>query len=278
MVHRVLLAAFIAGGLLFPAHAQRVRPGRNVQPPKPKTEPFAAQGTIRALMPGRIQILTDSTQNWIVFVDPKAIIRVTGTAEPDFLKIGMFIRFTAEVDKRGLVKNQLEQLTIFTPSQRVFPGIWPEGQEPAADKPAEGKPRFGTGVGGPAAVGNAPASNLYTVAGCITGSRKGLLTVNAGRAVVRVQVAVDAKIDVDISDYSVAKPGDKISVTRGKMFAGRVGIAQAQELAIKLSKPLALPKKKPTRKKPPAKKSPARPRRGPDQTLNGSAPSRRSFV
>ena len=255
MLHRALLAACIAGGLLVPASAQRIRSGREVRPPKPKMEPFAAEGTLEAVMPGRFQILTNSTQNWIIFVDPKAIAHVTGTAEPDFLKVGMFIRFTAEVDKRGLVKDKLKQLTIFTPSQLVFPGIWPEGQEPSADKPAEAGKRFGSGTGASPAAGKPPTSNVYTVAGQITGSRRGRLTVNAGRAVVRIQVADDAKIVVDFADYSVAKPGDGISVTKGKMFAGRIGMAQALEFTIKLSKPLALPKKKKrARAKPPAKK------------------------
>ena len=254
MLHRTLLAACIAGGLFVPANAQRIRRGREVRPPKPRMEPFAAKGTLRAVMPGRFQILTDSAQNWIVFVDPKAIVHVTGTAEPDFLKVGMFVRFTAEVDKRGLVKDKLKQLTIFTPSPLVFPGIWPEGQEPSAGKPAEARKRFGTGTGAGPAAGKPPTSNVYTVAGQIAGSRKGRLTVNTGRAAVRIQVADDAKIDVDFADYSVAKPGDRISVTKGKMFAGRMGIAQALELTIKLSKPLALPKKKPARTRPPTKK------------------------
>ncbi len=279
MLPRALLAACVATGLLFPAYGQLIRPGRDMRAGKgvkPKLEPFAAEGRIRAVipgrmkMPGRIQILTDSTQNWLVLVDPKTIVRVVGTAEPDFLRAGMFIRFTAEVDNRGMAKEKLKQLTIFTPSQQNFPGIWLEGQGPADDKPAEGERRFGTGIGGVPPVGHAnaspngraagkaPTSGVYSIAGQITRSRKDRLTVNAGRAAVRVQLAEDPKIDVDFADYSVAKPGDRISVTKGKMFAGRIGLAQAQELTIKLSKPLSLAKNKPVRPKPPPKKRPRR--------------------
>jgi len=272
MLPRALLAVCVAAGLLFPAYGQVLRPRRDVRAGKgvkPKLEPFAAEGTIRAVipgrmkMPGRIQMLTDSTQNWLVLVDPKTIVRVVGTAEADFLRAGMFIRFTAEVDNRGMAKEKLKQLTIFTPSQQSFPGIWPEGQDPAGDKPAEGKRRFGTGIGGVPpngrAAGKAPTSGVYSIAGQIARCRKDRLTVNAVRAAVRVQLAKDPKIDVDFADYSVAKPGDRISVTKGKMFAGRIGLAQAQELTIKLSKPLSLAKKKPVRPKPPPKKRPRRP-------------------
>ena len=268
MLPRALLAACVAAGLLFPAYGQVIRPRRNVRAGKgvkPKLEPFAAEGTVRAVMPRGIQMLTDSTQNWMVIIDPKTVIHVTGTAEADFLRAGIFIRFTAEVDNRGMAKEKLKQLTIFTPSQQNFPGIWPEGQDPAGDKPAEGKRRFGTGIGGvPSngrAAGKAPTSGVYSIAGQITRCRKDRLTVNAVRAAVRVQLAKDPKIDVDFADYSVAKPGDRISVTKGKMFAGRIGLAQAQELTIKLSRPLSLAKKKPVRPKPPPRKR----RRGPPQ-------------
>ncbi|MHC4181259.1 MAG: hypothetical protein ACYSWU_27495, partial [Planctomycetota bacterium] len=197
----------------------------------------------------------------LVFVDPKAVVHVVGTAEPDFLRVGMFIRFAAKVDRRGLVKEKLKQLTIFTPSQQNLPGVWPEGQGPGDVKPAEGERRFGKGIGDRPAAGKAPISEVYTIAGRITRARKGRLTVNAGRAVLEVEPAEDVKIDVDFADYSVAKPGDRISVTRGKMFLGRMGLAQAQELTIKLSKPLSLAKKKPVRPKPRATKRPRRPSR-----------------
>jgi len=273
MLPRALLAACVATGLLFPAYGQVIRPRRDMRAGKgvkPKLEPFAAEGTVQVVMPRGIQMLTDSTQNWMVIVDPKTVIHVIGTAEADFLRAGMFIRFTAEVDNRGMAKEKLEQLTVFTPSQQNLPGIWPEGQEPAGDKPAEGERRFGTGIGGVPPVGHAkappngraagkaPTSGVYTIAGRITRCRKDRLTVHAGRAAVRVQLAEDPKIDVDFADYSVAKPGDRISVTKGKMFAGRIGLAQAQELTIKLSKPLSLAKKKPVRPKPPPKKRPRR--------------------
>jgi hypothetical protein len=270
MVSRALLAACILLGLLVPVEGQGIGRGRTARPPKvlkPETEPFVAEGTVRAIMPGRIQMLSDSGQNWTVAVDPKAVVHVTGTAEPDFLRPGLFIRFKAEIDQRGTAKEKLRELTIFRPSREDLPGIRPEGEGGAGDKPAEGERRFGAlppegrrkrpseRTRG-AARGSIPTSGVYSVAGRITSSRNGTLTVSAGRAAVRVELAEDAKIDVDTADYSLAKQGDRISVTKGKMFAGRIGLAQAQELTIKLSEPLTLNKKKPARSKSPAARRP----------------------
>jgi len=275
MLSRALFAVCICVGLVPPAHGQGVRPGRNVPAAnavRPELEPFTAEGTIQAVARGRIQMSTDSAQNWMLMVDPKAVVHVTGAAEPDFLRNGLSVRFTAELDKGGVAKEKIQQLTIFTPSPENPPGVWPEGEGPAAGKAPEGElrggidaddgpairkapeggRRRGSGADNGRAAGKALASGVYTVAGRITSFRKGKLTVNAGRSTVRADVADDAKIDVDLADYSVAKQGDKISVTKGATFAGRVGLAQAQELTIKLSEPLALPKKKPVRQKQPA--------------------------
>lgn len=259
MLPRTFLAAWIALSLLPLSEAQGVRPRGDIPPGKnfkPKTEPFMAEGTVQAVLPPRIRMLADSGQQWIVIVDPKATVHVIGTAEPDFLRPGMFIRFTAEIDKRGTVKEKLRRLTIFTPSSKDPVGAWPETKGPAGSKQAKGKPRFGEGSGSEPAAATAPTSAVYSIAGRITRCHKGGLTVRVGRNAVQVQLAEEPEIGVDFADYSVAKQGDRISVTKGKMFAGRIGLAQAQELTIKLSKPLTLAKKKPARTKPPAAKRP----------------------
>jgi hypothetical protein len=259
---------------------------------KPELEPFAAEGTVQAVTRGRIQMSTDSAQNWTLMVDPKAVVHVTGAAEPDFLRNGLSVRFTAELDKGGVANEKIQQLTIFTPSPENPPGVWPEGERPAAGKGPEGELRGGIDADNGPAIRKAPeggrrrgsgadngpaaakalAPGVYTVAGRITSFRKGRLTVNAGRSTVRADVAEDAKIDVDFADYSLAKQGDKISVTKGATFAGRAGLAQAQELTITLSEPLAPPKKKTVRSKVPAaegsRRTPKKPRSR-EQPLGG---------
>jgi hypothetical protein len=157
MILRVTIAVLVVLGLSVSVDGQGIRRGEQGQ--QPKTEPFEADGTVQAIGPGRIQMLTTSNQNWMIFVAPDAVIHVTGTALPDFVRPGMFIRFDAELDKKGNASEKLKELTLFTPSPRDPVGIWPEGTAPigdAAQKNAAG-PMGGGGAGGAAFGGGGAA-------------------------------------------------------------------------------------------------------------------------
>lgn len=245
MFSRVLLAGCVVVGLLAPAHAQRRFPGRDI---KPELEPFAADGTIEAIGRGQIQILTNTEQRWMIFVDPKAVMSVTGTAKADFIRRGLFVQFKAEVDKRGKVKNKIDKLTIFMPSKDLGLGVWPEGAAPAV---VEGPGDNGGGFGAGDNAGNPPPTSFYTIHGRIAGGQKGKHTVDYGRGTVQIELAENPEIQVDVAGcpanstwFTVARKGDKISITKGKMFPGRMGIAQAGEFAVTLSEPLTFEKKK----------------------------------
>ncbi|HUT12090.1 MAG TPA: hypothetical protein VMY42_16430 [Thermoguttaceae bacterium] len=251
MSTRALCTVCVVLGLLTAAQAQ---PGRF---PQPQTEPFAADGVVQAIAQGKIQILTNSNQNWLIFLDQKTVIHVTGTAELDFLRPGLFVRFSTALDKRGNAQGQVGELTIFTPSPEQFPGIWPEGGMGGnPENPAEGGAAgggFGSGFGNSGGGLGAANAAVYTIAGQIQGFRKDQMTVNYGRGSVQVELAENVSIKVDFADYSVAKKGDRISIKKGKMFPGRMGFAQAAELTIELSDPLTFGTKKPVRPTPPPK-------------------------
>lgn len=294
MFSRQLVSMCVLLGLAAAADAQRQlgRQGRDFRPPMEK---FAGKGTIEGIARDRIQILTDTDQRWMIFIDEKTVVHVVGTAEADFLRPGLWVQFTADFDKRGKAKDKVKKLAIFTPRQQMDIGFWPEGMVPIAPAGQEGANPgrgFGGRVGGGADGGagggadggadggagggfggraNAQASSVYTVHGQIRGIRKGLLTVQAGRAMFQFTPDEKPEIAVDFADYSVAKPGDKISITKGKMFQGRLGLAQALEMTITLSEPLALPKKKPRRTvtKPPPKKPV--PKKGPKKEAEEGA-------
>ncbi len=249
MLSRHLLSACLVLSFAASADGQGRRRGREM---KPQTEPFAAEGTIHAVALGQIQILTHTNQPWMIYLDPKAAIHVVGTAEADFLRPGMFIQFTAEFDRRNKSMEKVPQLTIFTPTPQVGIGFWPEDMVPSADM-EQGPPQAGGGFGEPGgrfgagAAAGQPPSSVFTVHGQIRGIRKGILTVHAGRGMFQIELAEQPQIRVDFADYSVARKDDKISITRGRMFAGRLGMAQAQQLTITLSEPLTLAKKQPRR-------------------------------
>jgi len=227
------------------APAQGRRQPQRREPPKIPTDPFTAGGTVQAVWLGRIHIHTILDQDWMIWFAPNAKIQVTGTAEPGFLARGMFVRCRVTVDQKGFGDAPVEELVLFTPSPENPVGAWPEGSEPGTeheggmqDHPAVGR----RGRQPP------PEKATYTIAGQITSVRKDLFTVNSGRGVVRFKVHEKAKINVDFADYTTAKPGDKIEITKGKMIRGLLGRAQASEVKIELAKPLADPRKKPTKK------------------------------
>jgi hypothetical protein len=92
-----------------------------------KGQPFDGEGTIDAVGMGRIQMTTTTNQKMLVFVPPNASVRLTGTATADFLHPGLCVEFTAEVNKNGVAKDTISQLTIFTPTQETQVGLYPEG-------------------------------------------------------------------------------------------------------------------------------------------------------
>ena len=247
MLPRLLLAAFV--GLIVVAEAEAQRQG-----PKPKMARFAAQGVVQAVRPGAIQLLTNTNQTWIVFVDPKAKISVTGTAEADFLKPGLFVQFSVELDKRGKAQAPVGELTIFTPSEQAQIGIWPVDSVPEDEDEDDAQNRFGAGAANPRPRpkrSKGTVAGRYAVNGRITGIRKGAYTVFAGRGSVQIELTDKPQIKVDFADYTVAKKGDAITVSRGQRPQGVMGRAKATALEIVLSEPLTGPrKKKPVRAKP----------------------------
>jgi hypothetical protein len=275
MNHRLLpdagLLFALALALATTAQAQ-VFPGRRGHE-QIKLDPFAAKGTIAGVGRGQIQLITATQQKWLVAVSPQAVVHVIGTAEPSFLRSGMFVRFTAALDKKGKAQEPVSELTIYTPSAEMGIGVWPEGMavgDVGAERPAQPANPFGGGFGvGTPAV---PADTArYVVGGRITGERRGKLIVNFGRGTTEIELAENAAIKVDFADYTVARQGDSISVTKGKTYPNQfmllqanpnaVGRAMALEMEIQLSQPLSGPEKKtPTR---PARQPAAQPQPGP---------------
>lgn len=270
MNYRLLTAAGLLLALAAAAEGQYRFPGQRGRE-RIQLEPFAATGTIAGVGRGRIQMVTVTQQKWLVAVSPQAVVHVTGTAEPDFLRPGMFVRFTAALDKKGKGQEPVSELTIFTPSAEMGIGVWPEGMavgDVGAEQPAQPPNPFGGafGVGTPAAPAD---TGRYMVAGRLVKERNGKLLVHFGRGSAEIELAENPTIKVDVADYTVAKQGDSISVTKGQMYPNQpmilqanpnaVGQAMALELEIQLSQPLTGPRKKPLRPETP---KPSRPEPG----------------
>ena len=187
-------------------------------------------GTIEAIAAGRIQILTDSGENGIIALSPKTNVQVTGEAGADILRPGMFVQLRAEVDKRGVAADKIDELTIVTQSQQKAPGVFhqPGGEGVNPD-------------GFPA--GKAAAGGSSTVRGKITSFKKNKLQIQVDKGMVICELSDNPKISLDLADYSIARKGDKIKAQCLKM-AGATGPVQAMQVKIDLAGPLGEKKKK----------------------------------
>ena len=226
----------LCGCLWFVAVAAQCLPGHAAQPAGPlpqPTENFEAEGVIEQIMPGRIQMTTNANQKWMIWLTPQSRVELSGTATAELLRPGMCVRLHAAIDKQGNVTEKVEQLTIFTPDRRTTFGLWSEA----------GKEQFGKGG----------EAKLYEVVGRIAAAQQGKLAIVAGSATLKIELAEQAKIDVNLSDLSLARPGDKITV-RGKMFPGQPGMGQATEVRVVAAAVLGGAKTKPTKPEPKSKK------------------------
>lgn len=226
-----------------------------------KPEPVEADGTVEAFAPGKILILTNTNQKWLFTLSRNTELHVTGSAEFDYLRPRLFIEFEADLDRRGRSPNPVGELSLFTPSQVKFPGVFPAGM---------GGPDAAAAMPAPAPKKPDPnATTRYKILGQITAIKNRSLTVNAARGIVRIDVAEDAKIGVDVADLSVVQKGDKINVVG---TSRQEGFGDARTVAIELSQPLSAPKKKgPRRPKRPGRKPRIRPGAKPEPAEKAEA-------
>jgi hypothetical protein len=290
MRSRIVLAVVCVLGLAVPLEAQhpqypnyRRNPSRQQQQ-QPMAMPVDFQGMIQAVAPAFLLISDNDGRPWKVGPAPGIKVHARGTATPEFLRAGLTVEFEGEIDEHGMLAKRVGQLSVVVVT-RDEAGLFP----PSADKPDKDKPGE-KGDGGAAAgkekepepqpavqpepplkagkptkrsatAKNAPttiAAGKYRIVGWLTSSRNGKLSVHAGaRDTVPLELADDAKISVDLADWTVAHKGDRVSV-RGfamPLMPGRPGVApnqprlaQAQEVKIDLTEPLTGVKKKGTGK------------------------------
>ncbi len=243
---------------------RRPKPDQQTQQQMQKLPPLETAGTIEAVMPGYIKLESESKQTWIIQVLPNARCHVTGKATPEALTPGFFIRFIAEVNKRGAVEQKVDKLTIFTPSPTRQVGAEPDngmgttfGPRPGEEGAdgAKPKPAFGASIAMPdpllaagakkAGAQSGGTSQVYDIRGQIVNVANGRLNLHVPnahfRSSLRVEVAENADIDVELDDpmcYTLARKGDKVRVL-GRQGLGNRGIAE--EIDITLSEPLTAP-------------------------------------
>ena len=236
MFARSIIAVNIIFLAAFSAHAQGTRTPYGVKPGRGNAqqvpmEKLNISGTIEAIAVGRIQVTDSSNEKWMIGLTPKTKIQVVGEAGVEFLHPGLFVQFKTELDKRLAAANPIDELTIVTPSQEKLPGVFPIGE----NKSDEGRNKT-------------PAAGPCNVVGRITALKNNKLQINVGNGTVLCELSDNAKIRLDVADYTMVRKGDKINVA-GLKIIGVPGQIQALQVKIDLAETLAGMAMKP----PPAK-------------------------
>lgn len=189
------------------------------------------KGKVKAVSGDIIQWTDGTGAEMYVQVDKNSKTQLLGEVEPGFLGVGMFVRFSAEVTKRGKVVSDIDELTIFSPADGFSPGVFEDG-------PVDPK----------------AASARYLISGQITANKNGQLTVDAGELTFRANLDKDAKLKIDVSDYTLARADDEIVITGSGEDKTRI---KAKGVEIQLATPLQGAEEKKPRRPAPAKR-PAR--------------------
>jgi hypothetical protein len=237
----------------------------------PKREPLRPQGKVETLrttakihgIQGDVLFVVDEEgQRWAVKMPSEVQdLHLVADAHLNWLRPGIMVRFTGEFDSKGKAQAPIDKLEAFTlrqPRQGEIPervGVFREdafgGGELFAGEGADGQ--------------SEGEVTSYVVIGQLRGLRDGEMFVAAGPALVRTPLAEDAKLSVDLADFSWVRVGDEAEIV-GWYYPYLKGRAQATRLTIRSAKPIgfvpkeepdkATPKPPTTQKKPPTEDLP----------------------
>lgn len=219
-----------------------------------------SKGKIDAIRPGFLKV-TAGGGEWVLKVDAKPEnISLQATAESDWLRPGMLVRFEANLDEQGTTQTPIEELTVFTPRKGHGLGVLRDdarggqNQDQKASKRRRRKPKTNkepTVSGKPSAEeqdgDSSPSRPQFLVAGQVTKRTENQLFIVAGRERITATLDEEVKINVDMEgDYSLAQPGDEIDFTaRAVQPTGqRMGQAVARRIKITRVAPLKGPPKR----------------------------------
>jgi hypothetical protein len=192
-------------------------------------QPTDLKGTIQDTGKGGLLVADNSNKTWRVSMVPNMTkLHVTGTLAASQLKTGMLAELTADFDEHGAVSQPIDGLAIISISADKRPGAFPAGGAVVGT---------GSDAGGKRPAGKAGArvlSGTYRIVGRLTIGHKDLLTIQAGPNKVQFTLAENAKINVDMADFSFVTRGSNVTVS-GMALPTRPGFIQATEVNVVLS-------------------------------------------
>ena len=171
---------------------------------------------------------------------------MTGEADREFLRSGsLYVQFSGEIDAKGNLKDEADEIEIFSPEGKSSLGVFTAADGNAPPKAVRGN-----------------AAGKFLIKGRLASYRDGQMIVTAGSRRITGTVADDVTVTLNLDDTSLAETGDTVKAKASyydetRATPNRPGNALAEAITITLAKPLTYTGKKPRTNektsKPPAK-------------------------
>ena len=218
----VLLVDLVAG--ISEVQAQQQNPKTNLR----------TSGTITGMRNGVIQIKTADDDIWLVAMPDKATsLEIAGSALPNWVRRGMFVRFSGYYTAKGKPQGEIRELWLFSPDESTQFGV---------SKEAEFGQKKLFGEGGNKEKPKTEPAAKFLVSGRVASLKDNKLTVQAGNYPVQAMVSQKPVIHVKTNDWRMISLGDKVEV-EAWYYTQAVKLRQAKATRIKVTpaKPFGTP-------------------------------------
>lgn len=159
-------------------------------------------GALKSVQRGVLLVTKeDGTEMMVEPPDDISKFQFVAAAKPAFLTRGTLVRFSGNFSPAGVPQAPISQVEVFQPITGRVPGRLREQFTPGvyAERHARNKP--------PQPVAK------YDVVGTFMGlDASGIMSVQAGKLPVRVQLTPDTRLELRINNLAFAQEGDTVSV------------------------------------------------------------------
>jgi hypothetical protein len=190
---------------------------------------FEDTGKLEAVQTDVIKFRDSKNEVWLLKINQQTQITVKGEAEAGYLRPGMSLQFTGQIDKKGVLKEPVDKIEIFTPQGKMSHGLFSPTDVAGANKPARN-----------------PGAGTFLIKGKLATYRDGDLLVVAGNRKITGSTSDDLEVTLTSDDPTLAQADDEAKVkvwyddtTRPNPVLNRAGGALAEQITITLAKPLA---------------------------------------
>jgi hypothetical protein len=210
------LAAWAAG-----AHARA-----QFQAP-PNSLSLEGEGTLDGFQGQIIKFRDAKNEAWLLVVVPQTAMTIDGQADGDYLRPGMTVELTGEFDKKYALTGPIAEISVIGGKGKPMLGLFSPDDDPQDAKPLRN-----------------PEAGKYRIRGKLASVKQGELLVVAGRTKITGTLADDAKVKLNLDDFSTAQFGDAMKikawytdVDKPNATFNRPGKALAEAVTITLSQP-----------------------------------------